>query len=110
MKRSGDEATVADVKWPYFQSMIFLKDILPPRPTRSSLDESKCFDDDLEIPYESNDGENMNESCNNSENDVGDIMSCFKRPSSEFVMVAEEISQIKKSKTKKRLQKENGDP
>lgn len=100
--------TVADVKWPYFQLMVFLKDILQPRPTISSLDTFQCHD-------ELNDSENyehdsIDHSHNNCKNDqVSDNVSCFKRPSSESVVNDEENSQIKKSKTKKRLQKADGD-
>jgi len=109
--RSGDEVTVTDVKWPYFQSMIFLKDILQPRPTKSSLDKYQCLDDNLESLEELNDSENyehysIDHSNNNCENDqVSDNASCFKRPSSESVVNYEESSQIKKSKTKKSLHK-----
>jgi len=118
VRRSGDEAIVANIKWSYFQSMIFLKDILQPRPTKCSLDKSKCFDDSLESLGESNDSENINEiyehdsidQSNNREYDkVSDNISYFKQPSSEFVVIDEESSQIKKSKTKKRLQKEDRD-
>lgn len=95
--------------------MIFLKDILQPRPTVSSLDKFQCHDDNLESLDELNDSENyehdsIDHSHNNCKNDqVSDNVSCFKRPSSESVVNDEENSQIKKSKTKKRLQKADGD-
>lgn len=103
------------MKWPYFQSMIFLKDILQLRPTISSLDTFQCHDDNIECLDELNDSENyehdsIDHSHNNCKNDqVSDNVSCFKRPSSESVVNDEENSQIKKSKTKKRLQKADGD-
>lgn len=90
--------------------MLFLKDILQPRPTKSSLD-----DDNLD---ESNDSENITENnehdtvdhINNDKNDKINDNACFKRPTSEFIICNEEMPQTKKPKTKKKLTMEDENP
>lgn len=124
-RRSGDEASIEDVKWPYFQSMLFLKDIVQPRPTKSNLDETQTSEvsqtndsdnNNLDSLVGSNENVNISanhepnivEDSNNVKNDKESNDACFKRPSSSEVIVCDEESlQHKKLKTKKRPKKED---